>query len=255
MNQKSIRLYAHEVRGVLDGRQSQLRRIIKPQPVKKSCGPFGGAAGLHPNDWEWFHKGRPGVSTISCKPNGPEGWAKDNSPFGQPGDVLWAKETWALTTNINYQDNWPNRPHVLHEAYNGQPYYATIYRADGYWQWTDDDGFSTEKSYWKPSIHMPKSACRIFLRITDIRVERLQDITEMDAFAEGIDDQGDSYIEAEQAQLAGVRVCAGSPAQHSFANLWMQINGPDSWAANPWVWVVSFERIDKPEQIPEKSPS
>ena len=247
MNLKSIRLYTHEVQGILDGRQSQLRRPVK-KDLDHQCW-VGNGEGYESASPSWSKEGLEN-GLLWCGNCGHHAMKPVKCPYGQPRDILWVRETWAKTTNVNSLPDWPGRPHLLLE--DG---YCIIYKADGEWQWVDDDGFSTEKSYWKPSIHLPKAATRIFLRITDIRVERLQDISEMDAFAEGIDDEGDNYIEAEQARLAGAQVAAGSPAQHSFSCLWERINGAGSWQANPWVWVVKFERIDKPDQIPENSPS
>jgi hypothetical protein len=85
---------------------------------------------------------------------------------------------------------------------------------------------------WRPSIHMPRWASRITLRITDIRVERLQDISEDDAKAEGVGYKNPGYLPGTKGNWIG-----------SFAYLWNKINGPGAWEANPWVWVVAFERV------------
>lgn len=123
-------------------------------------------------------------------------------PYGKPGDCLWVREAWAPLVVGNERD--------------------FIYRADYHAGLEKRDG----DQKWKPSIHMPRIACRLMLEITGVRVERLQDISEADAVAEG-------------AQ------CAGFPAAltnyGAFGQLWKKINGPDSWAANPWVWVVEFK--------------
>ena len=134
-------------------------------------------------------------------------------PYGKKGDVLWAREAF---------------------CYN------------------DDDGYSSEFSYkadhptakgWKPSIHMPKDAARIWLRIKDVRVERLQSVSMRDAMHEGIEsiDHGahwKNYMKDEISSYVFPR--------HSFESLWQSINGLESWNANPWVWVIEFERIEKP---------
>jgi hypothetical protein len=86
---------------------------------------------------------------------------------------------------------------------------------------------------WRPSIHMPRWASRITLRITDIRVERLQDISEDDARAEGV----------KPLDYAAHHVADGCGARIAFEQLWNTINGPGAWEANPWVWVVAFERV------------
>jgi len=120
--------------------------------------------------------------------------------YGQPGDRLFVRETW-LKTN-------PFSDGGLH-TYG--------YRA------TDEAEFPD--AIWKPSIHMPRIASRITLEITSVRVERLQDISEADAQAEGV------YTDP------------ACPAYDAYQTLWDQINGPDSWAENPWVWVIEFKRV------------
>lgn len=137
---------------------------------------------------------------------------KQECPYGQPGDRLWVRETWQ-------HSNHPFGP--LDKTC------AIFYRAD---YSADPHGMDGEKSpegkyrQWRPSIHMPRWASRILLEITGIRVERLQDISEADCRAEGLGDTVDR-------------------AHHWYRVLWEQINGPGSWEANPWVWVVEFKRI------------
>ena len=184
-----------------------------------------------------------------------------NTHKTQPGDIFWVRETWANTTNVNQKEDekWPNRPCIITDAEEGEIYSAVIWRADGPWNWVDEDGFDTEKSYWKPSIFMPKAACRIFLEVTDVRVERVQDISEADTIAEGIEDfwkDCDGKIGAYRNYLATkVEIKkdhwahVADSAKHSFETLWQSINGRKSWDANPWVWVYSFKRIDKPSNF------
>lgn len=132
--------------------------------------------------------------------------------YGYPGDLLWVRETWG------------------HEYGGGY-----LYRAS-HGHMTPGD------NRWRPSIHMPRAVSRIMLEITDVRCERLQDISENDAISEGIkkashggqypwfDYQDETYI-------------LGS-AQESFKTLWQSINGTESWDVNPWVWVITFKRIE-----------
>jgi hypothetical protein len=122
-------------------------------------------------------------------------------PYGEIGDRLWAREAW------DYSDS-------LEEPY--------LYRQKEMEEWLPEV-FNRMK--WKPSIHMPKEACRIKLEITNIRVERLQDISEDDAIAEGVKPSFN--------------------ARHSFACLWQGINGIESWDANSWVWVIEFKKVDQ----------
>ena len=131
-------------------------------------------------------------------------------PYGQPGDVLWVREKFkrmvdCKTGLFHSWDYYADMPEAFHKQYPNK---------------------------WKPSIHMPKVACRLFLKIKSIRVERLQDISGTDAVAEG---------------------CSGLPdngiAQSNFQKLWLMINGDESWFANPWVWVIELERIEKPKNF------
>lgn len=132
------------------------------------------------------------------------------------GDILYVRETW----------NWYN------DECGNKRY---IYRADY--------GEEYKSGYWKPSIHMPKEAARIFLKVKDVRVERLQDITDEGAYREGAGDKDVIY-------QTGARVL-------EFAKIWdSTIKKTDmerySWSANPWVWVIEFERCEKPEGGNEK---
>ena len=127
----------------------------------------------------------------------------------QPGDILYVRETFSIDKEGDY-----------------------VYRTN--YGTTEDDSFPPTMFKWKPSIHMPKEAARIFLRVTDVRVERLQDITEEDARAEGViaeahDDFSHTY----------------PSHKHAFHKLWNSINLTRGygWCSNPWVWVIEFERV------------
>ena len=126
------------------------------------------------------------------------------------GDRMWVRETWNTSENV--------RPAIV------EPY---IYGAD-----LNSNGVTRWAARWRPSIHMPRDASRITLEITDVRVERLQDISESDAMDEGVG-----------ALVTGAR--DGNPDQYrtTFRDLWGSINGVKSWAANPWVWATTFERV------------
>ena len=147
-------------------------------------------------------------------------------PYGQPGWRLWVRESFCP---IYPQDPTYN---------NGEPIeydYAATY-VHGY-RLGDSLGL---KKKWKPSIHMPRFASRITLEITGVRVERLQDISEADAIAEGIEREAGWWKNYDPS--AGWRYWE-SPIQ-SYRTLWESINGPGSWEANPWVWVVEFRRVE-----------
>lgn len=134
----------------------------------------------------------------------------DKCPYGQPGDRLWVREAWAKTQPI--QLPWPQTMVVYREGDNRTDYGGP----------------------WKPSIHMPRAFSRITLEVTGVRVERLQDISVEDAIAEGVNIHPDHHSKPRESIYSAVE---------AYRDLWEQINGPESWDANPWVWVVSFKRI------------
>lgn len=141
-----------------------------------------------------------------------KGFWHAKSQYGKPADKLWVKETF--------------------KEYNDWLY---VYKADG-----EDTLYSNIA--WKPSIFMPRKASRILLEITNIRVERLQDISEADAIAEGIElETGTAHWKNYDASRGGWRYWE-CPIQ-SYRTLWESINGNGSWDLNPWVWVIEFKRI------------
>ncbi len=206
------------VRAILEDRKTVTRRVVKPQPdgrpvpmTKDSC---------------W-----PGYFAI-------QGTEKVVRLPYQPGDILWVRETWAEMP------------------------YGFVYRADG----EEPDGWDSDDR-WSPSIHMPRKAARLFLRVTSVRVEPLQDITEEGALAEGVPDEWPMdpvycpYCKGEGLAGAIHPVSLGymeidcprcAKARDRFANLWDSTIKPKDratygWTSNPWVWVIEFERCDRPE--------
>lgn len=167
-------------------------------------------------------------------------------PYGRPGDRLWVRETWGVISHTwnehgEMVDWMPDRPATaIRELPFGRGYYSghVIYAADGPNEWAgDDDGGGEPRSAWHPSIHMPRAACRILLEITDVRVERLQDITPDQAIAEGVDaDICRQYLETSPSR----HECKEAEI-HGFAGLWQSTGG--DWNANLWVWVVEFRRV------------
>jgi hypothetical protein len=208
MTDRPILFRAEMVRAILYGRKTQTRRIMKPQPSFNSGGPildYGGGE-LDYVEPHW-------VFPKTCK-------------YGKPGDTLWVRETWGAV--------WPaDEPVPLKQC-------EIEYRADlppgctdrpG--KWPADEGSGPEVPKWRFSIHMPRWASRITLRITDIRVERVRDISEEDAIQEGV----------TPLDYAAHHVAAGCGARIAFEQLWNTINGPGAWDENPWVWAISFERV------------
>jgi hypothetical protein len=209
------------IQAKLAGRKTQTRRLVKypiaDRPAGYAYAQVAIVDGSAHFTWKDFpeHKG----VFIKC-------------PYGQPGDLLWARETWTLL------DTTRTVIYTRSKGFSEKP--KVMYRADG-----DVKGFK-----WKPSIHMPKFAARIWDRVVSIRVERLQDITEDDAIAEGIEELLQSRAQrAENGRMfrdyskKPEMFNDGLSAVKSYQSLWTKINGPGSWQNNEWVWVVVTENI------------
>lgn len=197
------------IRALLEGRKTQTRRVVKPQPLFEGFRSYGASWAWHKSPAIWFS----GVTTkqLVSKPG-----LGMYCPYGQPGDLLWVRETCC--------PDWADKP---------------VYKADG--------GSAREAGYpaeprWRPSIHMPRWASRLTLRITGVRVQRLHDISEDDAIAEGAKPIAVTF-RGDQAGDARLVPSLGGPYRDGFRCLWASINGPGSWDANPWVWALTFEVI------------
>jgi hypothetical protein len=213
MKEIPILFSAPMVRALLAGTKTQTRRAIRDQSIGERFSHMTDAGLAH---LEWL--GTPccgsGVWDV------PEHSADVASPYGQRGDRLWVRETHAPQS-----DCWGAWERWIRG--DGGPAPVIHYAAD-FKPFQDGQGFTIRKPFiekWRPSIHMPRWASRITLEVTDVRVERLQDISEADAQAEGV------YTDP------------ACPAYDAYAQLWDEINGAGSWDANPWVWAVSFRRI------------
>ncbi|EML9403879.1 TPA: hypothetical protein ACNVSR_002989 [Klebsiella pneumoniae] len=235
MKERGMIFNGEMVRAILDGRKTQTRRIMAPQPADDI------ERGIFPNPeaigWKSSLRHKHGSTTAHfCH-------------YGKPGDRIWVRETWGVVSHAFSDDglmiDWvPDRPATaIHEMPFGNGYYSgyAIYAADGDFTWGDDDGYEDGRSCWKPSIHMPRAASRILLEITDVRAERLNTISEEDARAEGIIDGG--CLNCGEPEPCG---CANPEpdATDAFAYLWQSIYGQESWNANPWVWVIEFKRVE-----------
>lgn len=223
---KPIIFSATMVRALLDGRKTQTRRIVKPAFGKK-----------HPIVNLAEH-GMPQVN-YSGRFNDPDSWgypyAEDGNdmalswwldlcPYGGKGDLLWVRENFQPILRNDWHD-WKNPDGSGDQAnYLTGEGYVPVYTADGgaVEFINSDDELSTR--VW-PSIHMPRWASRLTLRITEVRVERLNEISIRDSLAEGI----------THSTMACPRV--------EYQHLWESINGEGSWDANPWVWALTFEVI------------
>jgi hypothetical protein len=202
MNQHPILFSGEMVRAILEGRKTQTRRVMKPQPSDDFL-PFA---------TEWYaptvvdRNGdeQPGAEIFGVYDEH-EGY---RCPYGAPGDRLWVRETFGkVGSSFVYKANFKNGD------------------ADAFVEFSTG---ITVPAVWKPSIHMPRVACRIMLEVIDFRVERLHDITAQDCEAEGVgyklNDIGWHY---------------------AFGQLWNQINEKRGfgWDVNPWVWVIEFKQV------------
>lgn len=221
------------VRAILDGRKTQTRRVIKnvPDPDWRPIG-FGELEDDRQKiSWGAFDDDGQG---IKC-------------PYGKPGDRLWVRETWGDL----------NADHPLATKHGGrtpQEGDSLVYRANPAddAQWIPGHPGAADFT-WRPSIHMPRWASRITLEITDVRVERLQDISEDDAVGEGFEKLVEPVCcgNGIEDPYVGGLVCCESPdanlladARMMFRQYFCELNGPDAWDANPWVWALTFRRVE-----------
>ena len=233
VRERPILFSSESVRAILDGRKTQTRRVVKTQPEKSSQG-----------DYFVWDRGGHGARAAMTTPDplpGPYGFTESHwailSPYGQPGDRLWVRETWAISDLLM-------RPECIHKAhrnakewwfYGGAPkpdhIKNVVYGAEFAGSW---------KGAWRPSIFMPRWASRLTLEVTDVRVERLRDISREDALAEGVDDFfGGQYFEGYLDMAAAVA---------NYRRLWDSLNAKRGygWDVNPWVRAISFARVDSP---------
>ena len=151
-------------------------------------------------------------------------------PYGQPGERLWVRESFADLRGTG----------IEHRPDPDGPLQRYAFAADSPPGSASDEARKDFGIKWKPSIHMPRWACRTLLEITAVRVERLQDISEQQALAEGISPLSSGRFHCGYDEEG--EVTSKSPIT-AFAWLWNSINGEGGWAANPWVWVVEFKRV------------
>lgn len=207
MKERGMIFNAEMVRAILDGRKTQTRRIVKSDCMdigEKDDGTL----------WPWREHDNGGDYWYPC-------------PFGEVGDRIWVRETFAA-----FDADWkfPGRPHDLKDG----PWPNVIYPASG---------SEVPPGTLRPSIHMPRWASRITLEITGVGVQRLQSISPNDASREGLIklpatgryclNQGDQYFGG-----------ASHDAREVFSWLWESIYGAESWQSNPWVWAIEFKRIE-----------
>jgi hypothetical protein len=177
-----------------------------------------------------------------------------NCPYGRPGDLLWVRETWAHYQTVNHRRCSDGRS--FDEVSDG----LAGYRADGHntiedfrnhirlMSGCDLEAVLINGDRWRPSIHMPRWACRIVLKITDVRVELLQEISEKDCWSEGIEELDGYYGNADICATAKSIGVPMDDARATYAHLWDALNSGRGygWKSNPWVWVIEFKRVEVP---------
>lgn len=215
MREHPILFSGEMVRAILDGRKTQTRRVIVGKSANNDGKPIAtcaysaiGPSVLDAREFGLLTAGDQGYETVRC-------------PYGSPGDVLWVRETWGFGCGMH------GEPDIL----SGKRV-CTIncinYRAD-------TDTLPPDDGKWRPSIHMPRWASRIMLEVVSVRVERVHDISEEDAVAEGASHTG-CDVAADEIESA----------RDHFCRLWDRINEArgSGWSVNPWVWVIEFKRIN-----------
>ncbi len=209
MRERPILFSGPLVRAILEGRKTQTRRVVKPQPYR-----YHGLQPMWGTSPDGHAFGEPGLWR-EVGPDYPDGDSDDRRcPYGVPGDRLWVRETW-----------WP----AFERTANGS---GVVYRAD-YLPPTLLDASIADQKTWRPSIFMPRTASRLLLEVTDVRVQRVQEISVEDCIAEGC-----STTLREHD--------AGVDLRRQYAELWDSINGKRGfgWDVNPWCWCVTFRRLE-----------
>lgn len=222
MAERPILFNTEMVKAIVDGRKTQTRRIVKPIFREKEAG-FQVVTNAHSGQFvrvEYYDEY--------------ENVSRYMEPPCASGDILWVRETWC--------DPAPDIP-----------YSPILYKADFPMHWDAEEtehgdpvDLKEEDYKWRPSIHMPREYARIFLRVKDVRVERLQNITLDDVHNEGIDE---SFVRAVGGENYSGKI---DFSMERFETLWDSTIKPADrdkygWKANPWVWAIEFERCEEPE--------
>ena len=218
------------VRAILDGRKSCTRRIVKPQPQSRLCYTFAGS-----DCGTWGYPSKTAHESWGDKYRLPDGITDEElkrrwKPPYRVDDILYVRETWQYLYELDGNEQ------IIEGT--GKYYYAATDTIP-FDTYVDASGVTHERVPWHPSIHMPKEAARIWLKVTDVRVERLQEITEAGAAKEGC--------------VYDVEYALGNTAKGHFIEIWNStIKKADldryGWDASPWVWVIEFEQCEKPEE-------
>lgn len=234
MKERGMIFNGEMTRAILDGRKTQTRREVKLNlDIACLATTYDWATSLAANHYQGLTEEQiqqkaeslRGVIHPVILGNGQ--MVSIICPHGKPGDRIWVRETFCPVDDTQYGgEKWVD--------YRATPKFEESHPAG--WDSAPNDA---EALKWRPSIHMPRWASRILLEITDVRVERLNAISQEDAQAEGM-------------ELTGWRPTYSDPDSggevmtpyDNFAELWSSIYGDESWKANPWVWVISFKRVE-----------
>lgn len=243
MKERPILFNDAMVRAILDGRKTQTRRVMKPQP----------AINKYNNRWFWACKLVRSMVYMDDEMSDRtpwEGFTASVCPYGQPGDRLWVRER-CMAKELDDEEA------IDYAVHHGDPEYpqfgldGVLYPADGQFipiensiaaseRWLKLSTYRSKRGSGLivPSIHMPRWASRILLEITNVRVERVQDISEADALADGIEQVSNNRWKVYEPGYEGESALT---AKSSFRSLWEFIHGPNAWDRNDWVWVIEFK--------------
>lgn len=229
MKERPILFSAPMVRALLAGTKTQTRRAFSPRMEKlmRAAAAMGEVS-------HFLDEG-------SMQPNDLD-YVRSFCPYGQPGDRLWVREAFRFPGSLDHLSPSVCGDKALDAGYR-TPWAPTQFEADGSrtgeWRGFDTPPEKSKPGKLRPGIHMPRWASRITLQLAGVRVERLQDISQADAQAEGAP-PGHPSIDQISREF-------GYPdfPRSWYAQLWEEINGPGSWAQNPWVWVVEFKRVQQ----------
>ena len=240
---KPILFNTEMVRAILDDRKTVTRRVLKPHNTRKAkrCEYLQGEGLWFDDEINEFDKDThiKDYSISSCW-IGTEIYIQKYASY-RPGDILYVRETWQYAYDLDGNEQ------PIEET--GRYFYAADYDSGPFGFWVNPDGTHRENMPWRPSIHMPREAARIFLRVTDVRVERLQRICERGRRSA----HNEGFI--NDISLAEG---TGKSATEHFYEFWDSTIKPKDralygWEANPWVWVIEFERISREEAEHEQN--
>lgn len=225
MKERPILFNGDMVLAVLGGGKTQTRRIVKRQPPE---GEFAQTGLYHPTITDRNGEYQPAAEVFGAFTQDGE-WAL-KCPYGEPGDQLWVRETWRTDDSLNDKapstfSSWP----VKYEADGKRLAHGAFH------------GNTNGKT--RTSIHMPRWASRIQLEITGVRIERLNEISDAESIAEGIEQLGAGWQRYHRDPDAPVGQPFTLNPKLAYRGLWESINGAGSWNANPWVWVIEFKRV------------